>query len=167
MHLFFNAWFSYRDHALGIVTVHSLVCHWLCFVAPCLTPRGGITNILLPHCCPGGVALRNYGSRGVYLASCEQASEFTKMAGWSRTVAGLRSLLRSPRSLCSTQVRRAVVPALLGGSFGTGIFLYYQYRPNSRTLPFTVYAEEQKVSRHLTDLFDVDQSWSVRVTTAV
>lgn len=66
------------------------------------------------------------------------------MAGWSRVAAGLRSLLRSPRSLCSTKVRRAVVPALFGGSVGTGIFLYYQYRPNSRTLPLTVYAEEQK-----------------------
>lgn len=80
------------------------------------------------------------------------------MAGWSRVAAGLRSLLRSPRSLCSTQVRRAVVPALFGGSVGTGIFLYYQYRPNSRTLPFTVYAEEQKVSRRCIELFDVDRT---------
>lgn len=139
----------------------------LCFVlAPCLTPRGGVTTILLPHCSPGGVALRSYGSRGVYLASSEQASEFTKMAGWSRVAAGLRSLLRIPRSMCSTQVRRAVVPALFGGSVGTGIFLYYQYRPNSRTLPFTVYAEEQKVSRRFIDLFDVDRTWWMRVTTA-
>lgn len=74
-----------------------------------------------------------------------------KMAGWSRVAAGLRSLLRSPRSLCATQVRRAVVPGLFGGSVATGIFLYYQYRPSSRTLPFTVYAEEQKVSKRFTD----------------
>lgn len=73
------------------------------------------------------------------------------MAGWSRVAAGLRSLLRSPRSLCATQVRRAVVPGLFGGSVATGIFLYYQYRPSSRTLPFTVYAEEQKVSKRFTD----------------
>lgn len=77
----------------------------------------------------------------------ERVSNLTKMAGWSRIAAGLRSLLRSPRSLRATQVRRAVVPSLFGGSVATGIFLYYQHRPSGRTLPFTVYAEEHKVSR--------------------
>lgn len=72
-----------------------------------------------------------------------------KMATWGRVAAVLRNVLRSPQSLKSLALRRAVGPGVFGCVIGTGVICYYQYRANNRTLPFAVYAEEQKVSRRL------------------
>uniref|UniRef100_A0A3Q1EGH8 Mitochondrial calcium uptake 2 n=1 Tax=Acanthochromis polyacanthus TaxID=80966 RepID=A0A3Q1EGH8_9TELE len=66
------------------------------------------------------------------------------MAGWGRFAAVLRNVLKSPRSLKSLALRRAVGPGVLGSVIGTGLICYYQYHANSRTLPFAVHAAEQK-----------------------
>ncbi|KAK9536076.1 hypothetical protein VZT92_005888 [Zoarces viviparus] len=66
------------------------------------------------------------------------------MASWGRLNAVLRNALRSPRSLKSSALRRAVGPGILGSVIGTGVFCYYQYHANNRTLPFAVYADVPK-----------------------
>ncbi|XP_040005836.1 calcium uptake protein 2, mitochondrial [Xiphias gladius] len=66
------------------------------------------------------------------------------MAGWGRVAAVLRNVLRSPRAPKSLALRRAVGPGIVGSVIGTGLFCYYQYQTNNRTLPFAVHAEEQK-----------------------
>ena len=73
------------------------------------------------------------------------------MASWGRVVAVLRNVLRSPQSLKSLPLRRAVGPGLFGCVIGTGAICYYKYNANNRTLPFVVHAEEQKVSTHRTN----------------
>ncbi|XP_036975192.1 calcium uptake protein 2, mitochondrial isoform X1 [Acanthopagrus latus] len=66
------------------------------------------------------------------------------MASWGRVAAVLRNALRSPRSLQSLALRRAVGPGVFGCVVGTGLVCYYQYRASIGTLPFAVHAEEQK-----------------------
>ncbi|CAJ1064597.1 calcium uptake protein 2%2C mitochondrial [Xyrichtys novacula] len=66
------------------------------------------------------------------------------MASWGRLSAVLRTVLRSPQSLKSLALRRAVAPGVLGSVVGAGLICYYQYHANNRTLPFAVHAEEQK-----------------------
>ncbi|XP_041808265.1 calcium uptake protein 2, mitochondrial [Chelmon rostratus] len=66
------------------------------------------------------------------------------MASWARVSAVLRNVFRSPQSLKSLAVRRAVGPGLFGCVIGTGVVCYFQYRANNRTLPFAVHAREQK-----------------------
>ncbi|XP_047462200.1 calcium uptake protein 2, mitochondrial [Mugil cephalus] len=66
------------------------------------------------------------------------------MASWGRVAAVLRTVLRSPRSLQSLALRRAVGPGVLGSVIGTGLICYYQYHAHNRTLPFAVHAEEEK-----------------------
>ncbi|XP_023137289.1 calcium uptake protein 2, mitochondrial [Amphiprion ocellaris] len=66
------------------------------------------------------------------------------MAGWGRFAAVLRNVLKSPRSLKSLALRRAVGPGVLGSVIGTGLICYYQYHASSRTLPFAVHAAEEK-----------------------
>ncbi|XP_068577488.1 calcium uptake protein 2, mitochondrial [Cebidichthys violaceus] len=66
------------------------------------------------------------------------------MASWGRLNAVLRNALRSPRSLKSLALRRAVGPGILGSVIGTGVICYYQYHANNRTLPFAVHAEVPK-----------------------
>ncbi|KAM6983701.1 calcium uptake protein 2, mitochondrial [Tautogolabrus adspersus] len=66
------------------------------------------------------------------------------MASWGRVAQVLRTVLRSPQSLKSVAVRRAVGPGVLGSLVGAGVICYYQYHANNRTLPFAVHAEEQK-----------------------
>ncbi|XP_076606694.1 calcium uptake protein 2, mitochondrial [Chaetodon auriga] len=66
------------------------------------------------------------------------------MASWGRVAAVLRNAFRSPRSLKSLALRRAVGPGVFGCVVGTGLVCYYQYNANNRTLPFAVHAEEQK-----------------------
>ncbi|KAM3601890.1 uncharacterized protein V6R79_020553 [Siganus canaliculatus] len=73
-----------------------------------------------------------------------QLPTFLNMASWGRVTSLLRSVLRSPRSLGNVSLHRAVAPGLFGCVIGTGALCYYQYRANNRTLPFAVYAEEQK-----------------------
>lgn len=68
------------------------------------------------------------------------------MASWGRVAAVVRNVLRSPRSLNSVALRRAVGSGILGSVVGTGVICYYQYHANNRSLPFAVHAEEQKVS---------------------
>ncbi|KAM9349016.1 calcium uptake protein 2, mitochondrial [Symphorus nematophorus] len=66
------------------------------------------------------------------------------MASWGRLAAVLRNVLRSPQSLKSLALRRAVGPGLFGCVVGTGVICYYKYNVNNRTLPFVVHADEQK-----------------------
>ncbi|KAE8288073.1 Calcium uptake protein 2, mitochondrial EF-hand domain-containing family member A1 Precursor [Larimichthys crocea] len=66
------------------------------------------------------------------------------MATWGRLASMLRGAVRSPRSLRSPALRRAVGPGLFGCAVGTGLVLYYRQRADRRTLPFSVLAEEQK-----------------------
>ncbi|XP_044077511.1 calcium uptake protein 2, mitochondrial [Siniperca chuatsi] len=66
------------------------------------------------------------------------------MASWGRVAAVWRNVLRSPRSLKSFALRRAVGPGVLGSVIGTGLICYYQYHANNTTLPFAVHAEEEK-----------------------
>ncbi|TKS83698.1 Calcium uptake protein 2, mitochondrial EF-hand domain-containing family member A1 [Collichthys lucidus] len=66
------------------------------------------------------------------------------MATWGRLASALRGAVRSPRSLRSPALRRAVGPGLFGCAVGTGLVLYYRQRADRRTLPFSVLAEEQK-----------------------
>ncbi|KAM6907837.1 calcium uptake protein 2, mitochondrial [Xenentodon cancila] len=66
------------------------------------------------------------------------------MASWGRLAAVLRSVLTGPRSLRGFALRRAVGPGIWGSVLGTGAICYYRYRESSRTLPFAVYAEEEK-----------------------
>ncbi|GAA6218502.1 calcium uptake protein 2, mitochondrial [Lates japonicus] len=66
------------------------------------------------------------------------------MASWGKVAAVLRNGLKSSRALKSLAVRRAVGPGVVGSVIGTGVFCYYQFHANNRTLPFAVHAEEQK-----------------------
>ncbi|XP_060941935.1 calcium uptake protein 2, mitochondrial isoform X1 [Limanda limanda] len=70
------------------------------------------------------------------------------MASWGRVSAVLRNVLRGPRTLWSSAVRRAVAPVVVGSVVAGGLLCYYQNhannRANIRSLPFTVHAEEQK-----------------------
>uniref|UniRef100_A0A3Q4ASP8 EF-hand domain-containing protein n=1 Tax=Mola mola TaxID=94237 RepID=A0A3Q4ASP8_MOLML len=66
------------------------------------------------------------------------------MAGWGRVVAGLRNILKSRPLVKSLALRRAVGPGALGCVIGTGVICYYQYHANNWTLPYAVYAEENK-----------------------
>ncbi|XP_070699498.1 calcium uptake protein 2, mitochondrial [Pempheris klunzingeri] len=66
------------------------------------------------------------------------------MASWGRVAAVLRNVLRSPRSLRGSALHRAVGPAVLGSVIGTGLIFYHQHRANNRTVPYAVYAEEQR-----------------------
>ncbi|KAA8586360.1 hypothetical protein FQN60_000196 [Etheostoma spectabile] len=66
------------------------------------------------------------------------------MASWGRVTAVLRNISRSPQSLKTLSLRRAVRPGILGSVIGTGVICYYQYHANNRTLPFAVYAEVPK-----------------------
>ncbi|TDH04590.1 hypothetical protein EPR50_G00134270 [Perca flavescens] len=63
------------------------------------------------------------------------------MASWGRVAAVLRNVLRSPRSLKTLALRRAVGPGILGSVIGSGLICYYQYHTYNRTLPFAVHAE--------------------------
>ncbi|XP_060911985.1 calcium uptake protein 2, mitochondrial [Labrus mixtus] len=65
------------------------------------------------------------------------------MASWGRVAQVLRTVLRSPQSLKSVALRRAVGPAVLGSLVGAGVICYSQYA-NIRTLRFAVHAEEHK-----------------------
>lgn len=66
------------------------------------------------------------------------------MSRWGRVAAVLRTALRSPQSLKSLALRRAVGPSVVGSLVGAGAFYYYKYHANNRTLPFAVHAEEEK-----------------------
>ncbi|XP_038563902.1 calcium uptake protein 2, mitochondrial isoform X1 [Micropterus salmoides] len=66
------------------------------------------------------------------------------MASWGRVAATLRNVLRSPVSLRSLALRRAVGPGVLASLVGTGVICYYRYHANNRTLPFAVHAEGEK-----------------------
>ncbi|XP_023273488.1 calcium uptake protein 2, mitochondrial [Seriola lalandi dorsalis] len=66
------------------------------------------------------------------------------MASWGKVAAVLRNVLRSPRALRSLALRRVVGPGVVGSVIGTGLFCYYRYHANNRTLPFAVHAEEQR-----------------------
>ncbi|XP_054481899.1 calcium uptake protein 2, mitochondrial isoform X2 [Anoplopoma fimbria] len=66
------------------------------------------------------------------------------MASLGRVAAVLRNALRSPRSLKSFALRRALGPGIVGAVVGTGFICYYQYHANNRTLPFAVHAEVPK-----------------------
>ncbi|XP_034746409.1 calcium uptake protein 2, mitochondrial [Etheostoma cragini] len=66
------------------------------------------------------------------------------MASWGRVAAGVRNISRSPQSLKTLSLRRAVRPGILGSVIGTGVICYYQYHANNRTLPFAVHAEVPK-----------------------
>lgn len=71
------------------------------------------------------------------------------MASWGRVAALLRNFSRTPRSLKGLTRNRAVGAGVLGSVIGTGVLCFQQYRADCRTLPYTVYAEEQKVSTRL------------------
>uniref|UniRef100_A0A3B4VAN1 Mitochondrial calcium uptake 2 n=1 Tax=Seriola dumerili TaxID=41447 RepID=A0A3B4VAN1_SERDU len=66
------------------------------------------------------------------------------MASWGKVASVLRNVLRSPRALRSLSLRRVVGPGVVGSVIGTGLFCYYRYHANNRTLPFAVHAEEQR-----------------------
>ncbi|XP_053188276.1 calcium uptake protein 2, mitochondrial [Scomber japonicus] len=66
------------------------------------------------------------------------------MASWGRVAALLRNFSRTPRSLRGLTRNRAVGAGVLGSVIGTGVLCFQQYHADSRTLPYTVYAEEQK-----------------------
>ena len=108
---------------------------------------------------PGGVAslsvlpayVATEASQVTQLASCS----FLKMASWGRVAAHLRNFLRSPRSLKGLARHRAVGPGIFGCVIGTGAICFHQYHAVNRTLPFTVHAEEQKVSTRLIEVFVV------------
>ncbi|KAF7648070.1 hypothetical protein LDENG_00162520 [Lucifuga dentata] len=66
------------------------------------------------------------------------------MASWGRLAVILRGFLRRPGSLGGVGLQRAVGTGILGSIIGSGVIYYYQYHAKSRTLPFAVYAEQQK-----------------------
>ncbi|XP_019941356.2 calcium uptake protein 2, mitochondrial [Paralichthys olivaceus] len=70
------------------------------------------------------------------------------MATWGKVSAVLRNVLRSPRTLGSSAVRRAVAPVVVGSVVAGGLLCYYRHhannRANIRTLAFTVHAAERK-----------------------
>lgn len=70
------------------------------------------------------------------------------MASWGKVTALLRGVLRSPRSLKTFAQYRTVGRGIVASVIGTGVVCYYRYHVNNRTLPFAVYAKEEKVSRH-------------------
>ncbi|KAG8008192.1 Calcium uptake protein 2 [Nibea albiflora] len=66
------------------------------------------------------------------------------MATWGKLASVLRTVVRTPRSLKSLALRRAVGPGLVGCVLGTGLALYCKQRADRRSLPLVVLAEEQK-----------------------
>ena len=84
-----------------------------------------------------------------YTVDAGSTLSFLKMASWGRVAALLRNFSRTPRSLRGLTRNRAVGAGVLGSVIGTGVLCFQQYHADSRTLPYTVYAEEQKVSTRL------------------
>lgn len=72
-----------------------------------------------------------------------------KMAGWGRVVAGFRNIFKNRPLMKSLALRRAAGSGVLGCVIGTGVICYHQYHANKWTLPYAVYAEENKVSTDL------------------
>ncbi|KAL3971466.1 hypothetical protein ACER0C_026985 [Sarotherodon galilaeus] len=66
------------------------------------------------------------------------------MASWGKVAALLRGVLRSPRSLKTFAQYRTVGRGIVASVIGTGVVCYYRYHVNNRTLPFAVYAKEEK-----------------------
>uniref|UniRef100_A0A3Q2WRC6 Mitochondrial calcium uptake 2 n=1 Tax=Haplochromis burtoni TaxID=8153 RepID=A0A3Q2WRC6_HAPBU len=66
------------------------------------------------------------------------------MASWGKVTALLRGVLRSPRSLKTFAQYRTVGRGIVASVIGTGVVCYYRYHVNNRTLPFAVYAKEEK-----------------------
>uniref|UniRef100_A0A3P9DAK8 Mitochondrial calcium uptake 2 n=1 Tax=Maylandia zebra TaxID=106582 RepID=A0A3P9DAK8_9CICH len=66
------------------------------------------------------------------------------MATWGKVTALLRGVLRSPRSLKTFAQYRTVGRGIVASVIGTGVVCYYRYHVNNRTLPFAVYAKEEK-----------------------
>uniref|UniRef100_A0A8C6TDL4 Mitochondrial calcium uptake 2 n=1 Tax=Neogobius melanostomus TaxID=47308 RepID=A0A8C6TDL4_9GOBI len=71
------------------------------------------------------------------------------MASWRRVSILLKGVLRTPRAVKVSGVRRVVGPGVLGSLIGAGVVCYYRYHENSRISPCTVLADEQKSGQQL------------------
>lgn len=82
------------------------------------------------------------------------------MASWGKVTALLRGVLRSPRSLKTFAQYRTVGRGIVASVIGTGVVCYYRYHVNNRTLPFAVYAKEEKVSGQVS-VVKIHRKWTV------
>lgn len=80
------------------------------------------------------------------------------MASWRRVFVFAGKAWWSPRPPRSPPRYGGVAPGVFASVVAAGAIGYYRYRADNRTLPISVYADGQKVSRHQNKSADIGDS---------